>query len=190
MKLKTAILSVALLPALFGMTSQFGQDDAKHVENKKVSHHLERRTSHETRKTSHERTDIKKRQTLEELKKKGTRIVMVVTGYTAGPESTGKRPGDPGYGITKSGSRVKQGVTVVAGENIPFGTKIYIPYFDGKEGFGDGIFTVEDRGSAIGPYDIDVYFDELEHAINFGVKLLDVYILPKGVAEDGKVAYN
>lgn len=108
---------------------------------------------------------------------KGERIVMNVTGYTAGYESTGKHPGHPEYGLTASGAYVEKGVTIAAGKNIPFGTKIYIPYFEGKPGFGDGIFTVQDRGSAIGPYDIDVYFDNVDKAREFGRQNLEVYIL-------------
>ena len=33
-----------------------------------------------------------------------TVVSMEVTGYTSGPESTGKGPGDPGYGRTASGA--------------------------------------------------------------------------------------
>lgn len=104
-------------------------------------------------------------------------INMEITGYTAGYESTGKHPGHPAYGLTTSGAYVKQGVTVAAGQNVPFGTKIYIPYFDGKPGFGDGIFTVQDRGGAIGAYNIDVYFEQVHHANEFGRQLLEVKIL-------------
>lgn len=104
-------------------------------------------------------------------------IQMEVTGYTAGYESTQKHPGDPAYGLTASGEMVEQGVTVAAGSNIPFGTRIYIPYFDGKPGFGDGVFTVQDRGGAIGPYNIDVYYDDLGEAIDFGRQILDIEIL-------------
>lgn len=110
-------------------------------------------------------------------KPKGQLIRMEVTGYTAGYESTQKHKGEKGYGITTSGAYVKQGVTVAAGKNIPLGTKIYIPYFDGKPGFGDGYFIVQDRGGAIGPYNIDVYYNSVQDARNFGRQLLDVYIL-------------
>jgi len=37
-----------------------------------------------------------------------------ITYYTAGHESTGKNPGDPAYGITKSGTTVKEGQTIAA----------------------------------------------------------------------------
>lgn len=104
-------------------------------------------------------------------------INMEVTGYTAGYESTGKHPGDPAYGQTTSGAYVEQGVTIAAGQNIPFGTEVYIPYFDGKPGFGDGVFTVQDRGGAIGAYNIDVYFESLFEAQEFGRQVLEVHIM-------------
>lgn len=105
------------------------------------------------------------------------KIMMTVTGYTAGYESTQKKKGEPGYGITASGATVQQGVTVAAGKGIPFGTKVYIPYFKGKTGFGDGVFTVQDRGGAIGSHNIDVYFNSLIEARQFGRQHLEVYIL-------------
>lgn len=107
----------------------------------------------------------------------GQHMKMEITGYTAGYESTQKKKGQPGYGETASGTYVKQGRTIAAGKNIPFGTKIYIPYFKGKPGFDDGIFTVEDRGGAIGAYHIDVYFNYVSDARDFGRRTLDVYIL-------------
>ncbi len=112
---------------------------------------------------------------------KGEHQLMEVTGYTAGYESTQKHPGHPEYGITASGTYVKQGRTIAASKGIPFGTRVYIPYFKGKKGFGDGIFIVEDRGGAIGPGKIDVYFESYREAIKFGrhqdEDRLDVYIL-------------
>lgn len=105
------------------------------------------------------------------------KITMEVTAYTAGYESTGKNPGHVEYGQTASGAYVKQGVTIAAGSNIPFGTKIYIPYFDGKPGFGDGVFTVQDRGGAIKAHNIDVYMESLTQAKNFGRQQLEVKIL-------------
>lgn len=107
----------------------------------------------------------------------GTHMKMEVTGYTAGYESTQKQAGEEGYGVTASGATVQQGVTVAAGSNIPFGTQLYIPYFEGKSGFGDGIFTVQDRGGAIGPNNIDVYYQSVSAAQEFGRKTLDVYII-------------
>ena len=46
-----------------------------------------------------------------------------------------------------STSRAIQGVTVAAHPDFPFGTKIYIPELRGV--IGNGVFIVQDRGSAI-----------------------------------------
>jgi 3D (Asp-Asp-Asp) domain-containing protein len=189
MKWKSAFLSVTLLPMLFGAESQ--PKEVKNAPEMRIVRNpvedslstiqlqIEKQKIMQMVKKKEELEKQQQKTKKEDLRSKGTHIKMVVTGYTAGPESTGKRPGDPGYGITKCQNKVEKGVTIAAGDNIPCGTKVYIPYFEGKEGFDDGVFTVQDRGSAIGPYDIDVYFEELDDALNFGVKLLDVYILPK-----------
>lgn len=100
-------------------------------------------------------------------------VLMEVTAYTAGPESTGKTPGHPLYGVTASQTKVKEWHTVAAGKSIPFGTKIYIPEFMDKNG---GWFTVEDRGAAIGDNDLDIYMEDLEDAIEFGRKEMYVFI--------------
>lgn len=104
-------------------------------------------------------------------------ITKEITAYTAGYESTGKNPGDPAYGQTASGPYVEQGVTIAAGPDIPFGTKVYIPYFDGKPGFGDGVFTVQDRGGAISNDHMDVYFEDLSEAREFGRQQLEIIYL-------------
>lgn len=88
---------------------------------------------------------------------------FTLTAYTAGPESTGKSPGHPAYGITASGKRVQPGVTIAADPNvIPMGSRVYI------EGVGTRI--VHDTGGAIKGNRIDVYIPDLDQAIQFGVK--------------------
>lgn len=103
-------------------------------------------------------------------------FIASVTMYTLDPAETGgKYPGDPGYGITASGNYVQEWYTVAAGPGIPFGTRIYIPYFaDYPNG---GVFVVQDRGGAIGDYNIDVYVYDKATALNFGRQSLEVQIL-------------
>lgn len=82
--------------------------------------------------------------------------VMDVTAFTAGPESTGKRPGDKGYRRTKSGTWVTEGRTCAAPASIPFGAVLYI------EDVGERI--VEDRG----PQHIDLYMEDIDWAEAWG----------------------
>lgn len=96
---------------------------------------------------------------------------FTLTAYTAGPESTGKSPGDPGYGITASGAEVQTGVTIAADPRvIPMGTKVFIE--------GVGTRVVQDIGGAIKGNRIDVYIPDLVKARQFGVKKgIDVFIV-------------
>lgn len=88
---------------------------------------------------------------------------VTLTAYTAGPESTGKDEGDPGYGITASGTRVSEGRTIsVDPDVIPLGWWVYIE--------GIGFRRAEDTGSAIKGKKIDVYFDSEKYANKFGTK--------------------
>ncbi|WAA09962.1 3D domain-containing protein [Fervidibacillus albus] len=105
---------------------------------------------------------------------------VVATGYTAGYESTGKRPGDPSYGITYSGVKVKRDLysTIAADLNVfPLGTVLFIP------GYGFGV--VADKGSAIKGNKIDLYFETVEDVYSqWGKKVVEVYVVEMG---DGKV---
>jgi 3D (Asp-Asp-Asp) domain-containing protein len=94
-----------------------------------------------------------------------------LTAYTAGPESTGKNPGDPGYGITYSGKHAAEGRTIAVDPNlIPIGSKVYIE--------GIGLRIAEDTGGAVKGQHIDVFFNDIRTAIDFGVqKGVTVYVL-------------
>ena len=92
-----------------------------------------------------------------------------VTAYTAGYESTQKRKGQDGYGITASGSYVQEGRTVACPKSMPFGTVIEI------EGIGQRV--CEDRGGAITEGHIDLYIEDLGTARSFGRKNLGVKII-------------
>lgn len=88
--------------------------------------------------------------------------VFIISAYTAGKESTGKGPGDPGYRITTSGKEVQEGRTVSADWSVlPAGTVIEI------EGL-PGIYVVEDTGGAIKGNRLDLYFEKLPDAIKWG----------------------
>nr|WP_305728346.1 3D domain-containing protein [Paenibacillus sp. UNC496MF] len=101
---------------------------------------------------------------------------VVATGYTAGVESTGKRPGHPQYGITYSGVKVRRGFvsTIAADPKVfPIGTVLYVP------GYGYGI--VADTGSKIKGKKIDLYFETRKQVYKqWGKRQVTVYVLKRG----------
>lgn len=105
-------------------------------------------------------------------------VAVTATGYYAGPQSTGKDPSHPEYGITYSGIKVvrdRDALSTIAAdiEVFPLGTILYIP------GYGYGV--VADTGSAVKGMIIDLYFETIEDVYNeWGKKDLDVYVIEKG----------
>ncbi|MEC2061292.1 MULTISPECIES: stationary phase survival protein SpsC [Bacillus] len=104
---------------------------------------------------------------------------VTATGYTAGVESTGKNPGDPLYGLTYSGVKVKRDLysTVAADPSVfPIGTILFIPNY--------GLGVVADTGSAIKGNRLDLYFETVKDVYNeWGKKTLDVYVIKKGTGK-------
>lgn len=101
---------------------------------------------------------------------------VIATGYTAGPESTGKTERHPQYGITFSGVKVRRDrVSIIAAdpERFPIGSVLYVP------GYGYGV--VADTGSAIKGDKIDLYFEtERQVYEQWGKKTVQVLLLKKG----------
>jgi 3D (Asp-Asp-Asp) domain-containing protein len=101
---------------------------------------------------------------------------VVATGYTAGYESTGKKPGHPEFGITYSGVKVKRDLfsTVAADlEVFPIGTILFIPNY----GYG----VVADKGAAIKGNEVDLYYETVDEVYNeWGKRTLEVYIVEMG----------
>lgn len=110
-----------------------------------------------------------------ETRKYSNVYVMSASAYTAGYESTGKRPGDPYYGVTRSGTQVRPGVVSVDPKVIPLGSRLYIESLDGKVSYG--VAYAEDTGSAIKGNKIDIYYENLQDALRFGRRQLRVYVL-------------
>jgi 3D (Asp-Asp-Asp) domain-containing protein len=110
--------------------------------------------------------------------------IFTVTAYTAGYESTGKRPGDKGYGEPAiSGSKyadfekviAKKDHTIAADwEVLPPGTKVLI------EGLS-GTYVVEDKGAVVRGKHIDLYIPDLQEAKAWGVQRRKIIILEMGV---------
>jgi 3D (Asp-Asp-Asp) domain-containing protein len=69
-------------------------------------------------------------------------------------------------GITASGKKAVEGITIAASRSIPFGTKINIP--------GLGVRVVQDRLAKKYDDRIDVFFNDHEKALKFGKKILTV----------------
>ena len=88
----------------------------------------------------------------------------VITAYCPCVQCCGKSDG-----ITASGDKATEGVTVAMDKSMPFGTKIYI------DGVGERI--VQDRGGAIKGNRIDLYFDSHQDALNFGRQTKQVTII-------------
>jgi len=92
-------------------------------------------------------------------------LPFIATAYTAGPESTGKYPGHPAYGITKSGQPVVEGRTIAVDPTvIPLGTWVYIEHI--------GLRRAEDTG---GNYGRTIELDSatgilLVKTIGYGIK--------------------
>ena len=97
------------------------------------------------------------------------RVTMNASAYTSGFSCTGKRPGDPWYGITASGRRVEHGIVAVDRNVIPLGTRLYV------DGYGFAIAA--DVGSAIRGYMIDLFMYCIYEARQFGRREITVWIL-------------
>lgn len=96
-----------------------------------------------------------------------------VTAYTSGPESTGKNLGDPAYGITASGTAAREGLTIAADwDKLPAGSTVFIE--------GVGIRTVEDKGGLIVGACIDLFVEDLEYALEWGVQYKQVWLIKEG----------
>lgn len=89
---------------------------------------------------------------------------FVVTAYCPCAKCCGKSDG-----VTASGVKAVEGITVAMDKSIPFGTKIYI------DGVGERI--AQDRGGAIKGNKIDLYFDSHEDALKWGRQTKQVTIL-------------
>lgn len=71
-------------------------------------------------------------------------------------------------GITASGAKAVEGVTIAADTKIlPFGTNVII---------GGHEYIVQDIGGAITGNKIDIYFDNHQDALDFGVQYKEIFV--------------
>lgn len=99
-------------------------------------------------------------------------LVMELTAYSNHFNSTGKHPGDAGYGITASGEATRHGIVAADWNVLPENSVVFIE--------GVGIFEVKDTGGAIKNNKLDIYMEKESDAINFGRQWRKVYILRIG----------
>ena len=81
---------------------------------------------------------------------------VVVTGYCSCPVCCGPNAA----GVTASGTKAQVGTIAADTSIFPFGTQLNVP------GYGDGV--VEDTGSRVKGFHIDVWFPTHEQAVNWG----------------------
>ena len=87
----------------------------------------------------------------------------ILTAYCPCEKCCGKSDG-----ITATGAKVQQGVTVAVDPNvIPYGTELII---------NGHTYIAQDCGGAIKGNKIDIYFDSHAEALNFGIQTADVYV--------------
>lgn len=100
-------------------------------------------------------------------------LQVMATAYTSGPESTGKSPGHPAYGITASGVRAREGETLaVDPRQIPLGSLVYIEELD-------RYFVAQDTGGAIQGARVDIYMERLSDALAWGIRPLRIQVFPR-----------
>jgi len=97
-------------------------------------------------------------------------LQVEATAYTRGPESTGKQPGDPDYGITFSGLPAAPGVCAVDPTVIPLGSILFVPEY--------GYAVALDTGGAIKGTRIDVYFEKETDALKWGRRQVKISVYP------------
>lgn len=102
-------------------------------------------------------------------------LTCTATAYDLSYESTGKYPGQPGHGITATGTYCKRGTVAVDPRVIPLGSRLYIEADNGSWVYGYAV--AEDTGGAIKGNKVDLFFPTASEVRNFGRRTAKVYIL-------------
>lgn len=84
-------------------------------------------------------------------------VKVVATAYT-------------GYSTTSTGQKPVWGTIAVDPKVIPYGTKVYIPYFD-------RVFIANNTGGAIKGNKIDIYMNSKKECRNWGRKTIEIRII-------------
>jgi 3D (Asp-Asp-Asp) domain-containing protein len=100
------------------------------------------------------------------------RVRCVITAYSNDPISINVPEWRDGR--TATNKRARRGLVAADWSIFPPGTVLYIP--------GYGVARVEDRGSAVRGYHLDLFMDTRDEALEWGVKETEVVVLEKGKA--------
>ena len=90
--------------------------------------------------------------------------MVIATAYNSLEGQTDSTPW-----TTASGTRCREGV--IAANHLPIGTKVLI------DGYGDRVFTVEDRMNARYKKRIDIWFGSYDDAMKFGKRKITYHVL-------------
>ena len=108
--------------------------------------------------------------TLEHIKPLASLGTFTITYYCACEKCCGKNPNHPAYGITASGARGEEGVTIAVDPNvIPLGETVII---DGHQ------YIAQDTGGSIIGNRIDIYMADHNECLQMGVKEKEVWVMP------------
>lgn len=102
-------------------------------------------------------------------------ITVSASAYDLSYQSTGKSPGDRGYGRTATGSTAQKGTVAVDPRVIPLGSRLYIEASDGSWTYGNAVAS--DTGGSIKGNKIDLFMSSNSEARQFGRRTAKVYIL-------------
>jgi len=102
-------------------------------------------------------------------------ITVSASAYDLSYQSTGKNPGDRGYGRTATGSVAQKGSVAVDPRVIPLGSRLYVEAADGSWTYGNAVAS--DTGGSIKGNKIDLFMSSSSEARQFGRRTAKVYIL-------------
>lgn len=170
-KFITALICIFLIALLF--TERAESTDSETEISKNEQTYIEEISLLKTQISTLEK-ELKEAQELKDVLSDSSYIgEFEVSYYTAGFESTGKNPGDKGYGITKSGEPVKENYTAATDWTIlPKNTIFYIE--------GVGIRVSKDEGYDIKGEKIDVFEPIYEVAMENGRHKAKIYVIEWG----------
>lgn len=101
---------------------------------------------------------------------------FIITYYCACPLCCHKDENHPAYGVTASGAKVEEGVTIAVDPTvIPLGEKVII---DGHQ------YLATDTGGSIKGNRIDIYMADHNECLQMGVQEKEVWVMPTEYTED------